>query len=248
MSLEFQSSELKQFKFKDTVFPRLRKKILYGFAILYVVLLVILFITEDPFNAPADAQSWIVFAVPVCVVALMALINIPRLLKRTKQYIDSYLITITPDSIIRDVHNTPSVLIRKAEIRSIEKDRKGNLVIRSAVSRDRIYIPHNVANRELLEQELAGASAAMIAKQKFSPALRSVIWLLVLFAALLTALGANNPYFGVGAAIVFVGMVVWSYFYIRNNKNVDYRSKRFLWVRIVIAIFLAAASVLRFFV
>lgn len=194
-----------------------------------------------------DTQSWLIILIPAGAVVVMGIINIRKLLSRSKLQMDSYLLTITPESIMRELHNTPTILIRKEDIRSIKKGRKGSYLIKGAASLDTIYVPYTITDKEKLEQELSALFSGEISRIKISPVLRQLIFLLITLAAILITQYSDNKYIASGAAIVFLGLAVWSFIFVRKSKNADYRNKRYIWVQLLVALFIAVTTILRFF-
>ncbi len=137
---------MKAYKNNLEGFSEIRTKMLFIFIPLILVILVINswagFI--DIGRGEISAASF----VPVVFVVGAFTFSIARSLNRQRKIFKSYLLIIGDDTIEREQAMTPTILLKKNEIKEIVKCKNGSIVIKAQKRQDSIIVSKHVVNRE----------------------------------------------------------------------------------------------------
>jgi len=156
-------------------------------------------------------------------------------LRRQKQFLEHYKLTIDDNVITREQHNTEELTIYFHEVKEIYKNKEGGFVIRGYDKTDIINIPAQVENYEALEAQLnqvmpiTTESLITPPLQKWKPLIS-----LVGFISLLVAFWGHDKTMVAICGIITVASYGWNIYETRISKNVDKKTKNMLWTSVLV--------------
>lgn len=165
--------------------------------------------------------------------------GIYRAIAQQKQLYDSYRLTISDQQIVREQYNTPTIVIPVAEVTSISKNPNGSFVIRGLRPQDVMGVPQHVEPYETVEAQLHTiCPVALQAQGPVLDRLRVPLTLLTLGLTATVFLATNKLLVGV-SGISLSGFLMWSFFRVRGDQNVDNATKKSMyWSAFVVLIIL----------
>jgi hypothetical protein len=221
---------MKQFKIDQEVYKKFRKKwFILGIPLVSAVVAVV--IVVNTLSRNNDYQS-LLFALPI--MAILIGFSMRRSLKRQKQLVLSYSISISDSEILREQANTPPLSISFMEIKEILKTEKGNFMIKGRTKQDVIHIPYLIEDPATLEQHLAALAPITVKpRDPFYKKYGAVITILYLGAMLTVYVADNKIIVGICGTLVTAALI-WSFYRIRISKNVPENSKRRSWLLLLV--------------
>lgn len=179
------------------------------------------------------------FVIPMSILALGYGLYLG--IRRQKELMASYRLTISGNIITREQGNTPTISIYFSEVKQILKGKNGGMVVAGKNPADVIIIPAQIERATELETELSSIMAVATAPplkllQKY-PRLLTII-VLGLMVCVFTA---TNKIVVAVSGIMFVAFFAWAFMIIKKNKNIDGQTKKKLWI----AVLPAAAAIVR---
>ena len=179
------------------------------------------------------------FVIPMSILALGYGLYLG--IRRQKELMASYRLTISGNIITREQGNTPTISIYFSEVKQILKGKNGGMVVAGKNPADVIIIPAQIERATELETELSSIMAVATAPplkllQKY-PRLLTII-VLGLMVCVFTA---TNKRVVAVSGIMFVAFFAWAFMIIKKNKNIDGQTKKKLWI----AVLPAAAAIVR---
>ena len=157
-----------------------------------------------------------------------------RTLKRQKQFLMSYSVTISDNEITREQMKTPPLTISFMEIKEIVKFEKGSFVVKGASRTDIIHIPTWIEDREELEEYLQALAPIKVhTKDPWHVKYRWVLSILVLGMMLAFYLLDNKIIVGI-CGVALVGLVIWAIYFVLTSKNIPVSGKRRVWIYFLI--------------
>ena len=184
-------------------------------------------------NAPSGDVSVLPVVIPMLLGA--AAFGLYRGIKRQKQIFDSYILTLHPDSISREQHNTPTISIAKTEVSEIIRNPDGGFTIKGNSAVNLIGVPAQVDEYEKLEKALSAIKEITIKTaepvfQKFQ-SLGALVMVGLMAAVYIST---NKLVVGICGPALLV-LMGYSFFEIQRSKNIDNKTKRIRWWLILIA-------------
>ncbi|HUP11969.1 MAG TPA: hypothetical protein VM187_07155 [Niastella sp.] len=187
----------------------------------------------------------IISVIPIVVFIAVITFSFIRTLKRVKKIFESYELTISDNLIAREQLNTPTISIYLTEVQEIIKRKNKAFIIRGKTARDMILVPAQIENYEQLE----------IALEQIKPVTnkgKTISWMKAQALLALAGLGLmvcvytfeNKIIVGV-SAVLFAGIYVYSFIQTQKSKNVDYRTKRFRWVILLVVASIVGTAVMK---
>jgi hypothetical protein len=149
--------------------------------------------------------------------------------------LDSYVLTVSDNSLTREQANTPTILIHFDDIRSIAKYKNGTFIIRSKDSANQIIVPAQIDNYEEFESIIHGISP--VTTENSQPQLQKYNGLLTLLnlACMVCVYVSNNKLLVGICGTVFIAVMGWSFYKAWKSKNIDAKTKRsLLWMILVL--------------
>ncbi|BAV07981.1 hypothetical protein SAMN05421788_103325 [Filimonas lacunae] len=204
------------------------KKIIPVCIIAVLIALLTIYCTKP---AGAEWDVWMVLLM-LGVIALFLVRGIKRGLHKSKILLESYTLTITDNSLVRQQAGTPEITLYYKDVKSIVKSSSDSITVYAHSQSSHIFIPSQIENKEALE-------ALLQAIQPFSnkkPWMQQFRWLimLVMLGSFVAIDFLENKTAVAISGVVFTAIMVWSIYEMHTNKNVpDQRKKRMLWYYII---------------
>ena len=218
---------MQQFRVSEAGFKKLRRRMLL-ITIPFMVIVVVIFLVTNIFGSKHDADNTWLYILPIF--PIMFGISSYRSMKKQKQFLASYRVTISDNEITREQMNTPPLTINFMEIKEIIKSEKGHFTIKGAGSKDIIYVANWIENPEELEQRLQTLAPIQArAKDPWHLKYRWAIIIPVIASGLGLFISDNKIIAGV-CGVALTGFIVWLIYEILTNKNVPTSTKRRSWI------------------
>lgn len=225
---------MQQFKIKQGGFNEIRRMMIIRFIPMLIMLMVVV-ILINYYGPNADPETDVLpIALPIFLAAMAAGVYIS--IKRTKAQLDSYVITISENSITREQLYTPTISLYFNEIKEIVKQKNGSFTIKGSDANNPIGIFAQVENYEQLEASL-NAILPITTTSKVS--LLQGYQGLTGFATLglmLALYTSQNKIIVVCSGVLISAGMIWSMIVIQKSKNLDNRIKKLSWVSILVLI------------
>jgi len=209
----------------------LRKALLYRLLFMTGIVVTVVFIVpmvlsgETSFNL-SSGITLILLSIILAVVYKLGL-------KRMKRMLSTYKLTITEDSVTREIKNMPTLCIPVSEIQRISRNADGSYTIAGKSALNAIGIPPLVERRAELELMLE-AIKPMTVKTNTS------LWLKYQYFIILIVLGAmygtymvENRYVATTLGVAFLAVMGYSWFVQQRSKNVSNRTRLFSYLMII---------------
>jgi len=202
------------------------RAVLTGSIILFVVVILPMIYSGHYQLGLGDGPAIIMAAGVMVVVYLSGL-------TRAKDLLASYKLTITEDSIVRDINKVPTIVIPFKDIQNITHCANGSFVIKGSSLLNAIVVPPKIERAE----ELAGLlgyikpltiESSAFPWQKFQP-----IFTVLFIGVMLGAFLSDNKYLVLTFSIVFVGVMCSAFIVVHRSKNFDNRTRIAMYVGII---------------
>jgi hypothetical protein len=224
---------MQEYKIGPAALSAITKKSMIRVIPIMVIAVAIGLLVPQLGNKGASFDSSFLLIIPFFVLFLG--FSLYRGLNKQKKLLASYRLTIEGNVITREQLNTEEITIYFHEIKEIIKTSPGTLTIKGFDKTDVIYVPVQIDNFDKLEAFLSELKpitlpdAAASRKQKLKPLLS-----LVVLGLMITVYVSFNKILVSAAALLFSAAVIWSIYEIRKSKNVDSRTKRGVWVYLLV--------------
>jgi hypothetical protein len=222
---------MSEFRINEEQYRKFRRKFLAVYFPIFAGALLWIVVMETYTKQSSGFPAW-----AAAILIFMAYIGFTlfRLLRRQRQILMSYSVTISSDGITREQANTPTISISFMEIKEIIKTKKGGFLIKGLHRTDLIAIPRWLNENGQLEQELQ--KLAPITTDKRDPLMIRYRSLLVLLAVgmYICLYTFQNKVVIAASALVLVGLLGWSFYEIQISKNVTTYRKRSSWLYLLI--------------
>lgn len=210
-------------------FHEVRKKFLIGILSVYgVVVFIALYIVTS--SKTGTDYSWVY---TLMLIAPVLGFTTYRNLKRQKQMFESYRLTISDDTVIREQAHTPTITIPKNSIRKIIRTAAGMYCIIGESQLNAIAIPAQIEDHDDLERLLSG-----IMPITAKPSGTGLQWfylamgILAVVAAYMGLLNENRIISTI-SAMAICALFAWGFVIIQRSRNVDRRLKRMSFIMII---------------
>jgi hypothetical protein len=172
------------------------------------------------------------FIIPI--VALSVGFGLYRSVNRQKVLVNSYKLTITDNSIIREQFNTDTISLKFNEIKAILKNKNGSFIIRGKNISNTIGVYAQIENYVEVEKALEKISPIVIKdKVPFLEKYRSFVGLFTI-ALMVCVYAVDNKIIVAIAGSTLVALMIWSFIKIRTNKNIDKKTKKGAWLILIV--------------
>ena len=171
------------------------------------------------------------FVIPMSILALGYGLYLG--IRRQKELMTSYRLTISGNMITRVQGNTPTISIYFSEVKQILKGKNGGMVVAGKHPGDVIIIPAQIEHATELETELNSIMPVVAAPplkllQKY-PRLLTI----VVLGLMICVFTATNKIVVAVSGIMFVAFFAWAFMLIKKNKNIDGQTKKKLWIAVL---------------
>ena len=228
-SISINPKQMRHFTTTKDRFPEVRNKVLIGIISVYgIVAFVILYMFT---SSKTEPDYTLVYTLTI--IAPVLAFSTYRTIKRQKKMFETYLLTITDDTVIREQDNTPTITIAKDRIKKIIRTSAGIYCVIGESQLNAIAIPAQIEDRDDLEQLLSGimpitAKTSGNALQWFYLAIG-----MLAVAAAFMGLASEDRIVSTLSALVICGVMLWGFVVIHRSKNVDRRMKRTSYIMII---------------
>lgn len=217
---------MKVYKNNPEGFKEIRTKMLFVFIPLFLIILV--------------GGSWAGFVdinnisassfVPAMLFLVVFAVSLTRSLARHRKMFKSYLLIIGDDVIEREQAMTPTMSLKKSEIKEIVKCKNGNILIKGQKRQDVIIVSSHIANREALESDLR--TLIEVKEQTGKSILEKMALLIapVLLGLMAAIVISTNKYLVLISALAVTVTFGWTIYEIQTNKNIDDKTRRSSWM------------------
>lgn len=212
--------------------PLLLVSMSFGLAITY-------FNTENK----QDLITILPFIIPIILFALGY--GIFTGIKRQEKLFQTYKLMFSENNVIREQINTPSINIQFVDIKSIIKDKKGSFTIKGKTATDTILIPAQIDNYEKLEILINKIKPTEeFNKPTFDEKHKTPITILTLFCMVIVYVSFNKILVGICGLIVS-GILIRSFFQIKNNNNIDNKTKRIGYYSLLVLLSIVTVTIMK---
>lgn len=226
------------FKIRPDAYKEVRKKILFVSAPLAIIGFFVANISNwinisSRNTVSQPASYYLITFLPVFIFIAVIAFGIYRSLVRVKKMFDSYELLITDKLISREQLNTPTISIYLTEVQEIIRQKNGSYLIKGTKANDLIFVPKQIETPEELEVVLDQIKP-MGTKGKATNQLR--IQALLNLAALVLMIIVFTVEDKIIVAItgtLCVSLTIYNFIITQKSKNVDYRTKRIKWIRLL---------------
>jgi hypothetical protein len=204
-------------------FKKIQKKVLWAMGPLMLIIITAALLIMGKSN-PGQPNIMAYFIPFVCLVFGF---GIYRGLKRQKVIFESYKLTIDKRTLLREQFNTPIIAIDYDSVTDIVKSKSGSFIIKGKNSNASIIIPAQIDNYNKLEEILNRIKLPTVMQSNNLWAKYAGYAGAIAVAALMLCVYTVNNKSVVGVAgVALVSIMVWSFYKIRINQNVNAKTKR----------------------
>ena len=222
---------MQSFAIKPNSFKEIRKATLIRLVpVLAALLLISIVLNVRSVQDPGQADTWLIM---IFLITGVFSYSIYTTLKRQKQMLESYRLTITHEDIIREQVNTPDIKITRKSVKEIVKAKNGAFAVIGESKLNAIMIPAQIEQPERLEQLLSEIKP--ITFKTGTPGLQKLLLPLALIGMFLLFWG-----FSAESILIFslcglgiLGIMTAGFVVIQRSKNVDRRMKRISYMFLI---------------
>ncbi|HEY4108279.1 hypothetical protein [Puia sp.] len=234
---------MQQFKITPESYKKFRRKWLIKLIPLIAGAITLFILINTRFSLNSDPRTFLLI---VTVVVLYSGFNFFRALKKQKEAMLSYSITLTDSEITREQFQTPPLTISFMEVKDIVRMRKGNFRIRGREKTDVIHIPYFIEDYEELQRRLeVFAPVQTNVRDPFFVRFRWVT-AVVGIAVLVGFYAAQNPIVSGTCGILVIGFLIRGFYEAQTNKNLPSSAKRRSWILLLVILAIAYTTWFKF--
>lgn len=216
-----------QFSIRPDGFAELRKQLSTRIVVILIILLIACAAIAIP-DIVSKTNAPIIWPYYTAVIMLIVCFSFYRGIEKQKVIFNSYILTITDHEITRQQLNTPSISIPLSQITDIGRSSLGNFIIKGANSQQLINVPKQINDYEKVELLLSQIKPIIINTQADVIKKITPLAALISVASVLGVFILKDKTWVSICGIVSIILITWSFFELKNNKNIDSRSKRAL--------------------
>ena len=165
-------------------------------------------------------------------------------MKKQKALFESYEITISDQLICREQLNTADISILVSEVVEIATYPKGGFSIKGSRNNGTIIIPPQIQHYEQLEATLQQIHPIILKPHTFLKKFQLPLSLISIGLMLCVYLVDNKIIVGVAGAALAV-LIICSLVWIQKNKNVDRKTKKNMWVLLLVLASIIASTIIK---
>lgn len=167
-------------------------------------------------------------------------------IKRQRRILETYLLTIDSEGIMREQDDTPSIRIAKHEVKEIVKGIDGSFGIMGANALNAIGVPAQIEAPDVLEARLADLRAIRVLESKPLLVRFSLILPLFTVLAMVITFVSDNKYVVAVTGTMLFALFIWSMVVLRSSKNVPSHIRRTAFLLVPVLLAVVAAIALKF--
>jgi hypothetical protein len=209
----------------------LRKALLNRLLFLAVIVVTVVFIV--PMALSGETSINLSSVITLVLLSFILAIAYKLGLTRMKRMLLTYKLTITEDSVTREIKDTPTLSIPVNEIQKISRNADGSYTIEGKSALNAIGIPPLVERRAELELLLASIRPMTVKAN-------TTIWLGYEYLVILIVLGGlfgtymvENRSLATTLGVAFLGVTAYSWFVQQRSKNVSNRMRLLSYLMII---------------
>ena len=232
------------YRIKPDGFKEIRKIILQR--LLIVALIAVSFIVVLTIYKAKGEEDYII-TLPATIVLFTVIFGFStrRVIKKQKELLDSYALTINDNAITRYQLNTPTTTLSHTEIKEILKTKNNRFIIKGKSAEAIIYVPSQIDNHQDLEIKLDAIKPISLYSTKNLFEKYPVIIAFLILGLMAGVYGSMNKIIVLLCSIPLVAIIIWSFFKIQRSKNIQSRAKRTLWFILIILISIITVTILK---
>ena len=187
--------------------------------------------------SPNGQESQVnIYPIVIPTILLVLGFGIYRGIGRQKEIYESYKLTIDDNSITREQYNTQTITITIADISDIRKNSNGSFTIKGKSAINVIIIPAQIENYEKLEQLLSEIKQISCKNKKtYHLQMLFMKWLPIFIIGLMFGVYVikNKIIVGLCGTILLI-IMGYSILITQKNKNIDNKTKRGVWLSVIV--------------
>jgi hypothetical protein len=224
---------MQQFKISEEGYKKIRRRGLRVLIPFIAVVVVVIIVISVATPHKGELQTW-----PVVLPILLLIYGwaFMRSLRRQRQLLLSYTVTISDHEITREQLNTPTLSINFMEIKEIIRLKKGNIVVLGLTRNDTIHIPYWIENYPVLEKELQRFAPITERPRVLPYALYRLLISVFALAMLLTVAVVENRVLVIACAVLASASFIWTSYEMRVSKNLPDNLKRISWIYLLLVL------------
>lgn len=207
-------------------FPRVRRRTIAIFAAVFVAIAgFMLFGVSDKI----DKMWW---AAPLTLFILAIGIGSAyfKLSRRQKREWESYRLDIDDDRIVREVHNYPTVSIRRSDITAIEERPSGAIVVKTKEKDWFIYIPPEIERRDEVLSLLSLTVPPLVPSTTPFSVRYHIPLQIGWIGALIAFFVSHSPFVEIPLGLLILGWLIFFYIYTQKHRMLSKDVKLKLWM------------------
>jgi hypothetical protein len=183
------------------------------------------------------------FTIPF--ILLLLSYSMYKAIKRAKMLFLSYTLSIDDNTISRQQLNTSFISIRRDDVMSIGKASNGNILIKGKSAQDLIIITKYISDYSLLEQRLNSIKEVdQKLSQPFMEKYRIVVSLFTVGLMAVVYLSFNKILVA-ASAVILIGMLIWGFYTMQINKNIDKKIKSRMWIVVIVIASIIGVTIMK---
>ena len=210
-----------------------------------IPLIIALFVIPTTiYNAKEKTDFIITLPVTIILFTVIFYFTIRKVIRKQKELLESYALTINDNTITRYQLNTPTISIYHSEVKEILKTTNSGFIIKGNASEDIILVPSQIDNYHELEARLNGIKIINQHRSKNIFEKHPLIAIILMMGLMIGVYGSRNKFIVLFCGIPVVVMMIWSFLKIQKSKNVETRIKRNSWVILIVLISIIAVIIM----
>ncbi|MCT4615008.1 MAG: hypothetical protein N4A49_09070 [Marinifilaceae bacterium] len=235
---------MNQFKISEEEFREISKNTLH-IIILIVVIIIPLFtlFSFELFILKHSTEIINSFAISFPLILVTIFIGINKAFNSQKIIFQSYTLLIDKSGIRRKQDNTPDIYIKFSDIKSIQKNKKGRLIIKTSKFYNTIIIPHQIKEINKIEKLILENCNCKLTNQCCLKE-KLLLPFIILIMCLMTNLILNENRIVILISSLLLSSIILTVFYrIQKNNMIDQSEKKRSFFQLIIVIFILSLSI-----
>ena len=154
-------------------------------------------------------------------------------LKRLKTQLRSYVLTINENEIIREQNNMTTIRHLKSDITEIIKNHNGSFTLKAQSINDVIGVPIQIEYSDKLENLLNQIKPVQVRTSQAWWERFTIPYVIITIALMAGVFTSTNVLIVEISGIILLSIFIYSLFMMYNNKNIDSKVRRWMFVIIV---------------
>ena len=165
--------------------------------------------------------------------------------KRQNVMLKSFLLTVTDNSLIRELKDTPALEIAFKDINQIIRKNDNSFVIKGRTPQDVIIIPSYIENYASLEKSIYSIGPITNTTYNQVPIMLGLVILGIISGFVFTSKSVTNKVLIATSGFTITFLLILFFIKVQKNKNFDKRTRRSRYLAILFAIFILIVTLSR---